>query len=99
MLKITTYFTEPRVLGIAILTHFGTWIPDALYLKMMFRLKMGYGLNLKNPTTFNEKLQWLKLYNRNRSRSQSVKSNPPVLHYSRGKEKSRLCACDSAWRT
>ena len=64
MLKITTYFKEPRVLGIALLTHFGTWIPDALYLKMMFRLKMGYGLNLKNPTTFNEKLQWLKLYNR-----------------------------------
>ncbi len=64
MLKITTYFKEPRVLGIALLTHFGTWLPDALYLKMMFRLKMGYGLNLKNPTTFNEKLQWLKLYNR-----------------------------------
>lgn len=64
MLKITTYFTEPRVLGIALLTHFGTWLPDVLYLKIMFRLKMGYGLNLKNPTTFNEKLQWLKLYNR-----------------------------------
>lgn len=64
MLKITTYFKEPRVLGIAILTHFGTWLPDALYLKIMFRLKMGYGLNLKNPKTFNEKLQWLKLYNR-----------------------------------
>lgn len=64
MLKITTYFKEPRVLGIALLTHFGTWLPDALYLKMMFRLKMGYGLNLKNPKTFNEKLQWLKLYNR-----------------------------------
>ena len=30
----------------------------------MFRLKMGYKLNLKNPQTFNEKLQWLKLYNR-----------------------------------
>ena len=25
---------------------------------------MGKRLNLKNPTTFNEKLQWLKLYNR-----------------------------------
>ena len=64
MLKITTYFKEPRVLGIALLTHFGTWLPDVLYLKIMFRLKMGYGLNLKNPKTFNEKLQWLKLYNR-----------------------------------
>ena len=26
---------------------------------------MGYPLNLKDPKTFNEKLQWLKLYNRN----------------------------------
>lgn len=72
MLKITTYFKEPRVLGIALLTHFGTWLPDALYLKMMFRLKMGYGLNLKNPTTFNEKLQWLKLYNRKPEYTQMV---------------------------
>jgi len=25
---------------------------------------MGKRLNLRNPRTFNEKLQWLKLYNR-----------------------------------
>lgn len=25
---------------------------------------MGYSLNLKDPKTFDEKLQWLKLYNR-----------------------------------
>lgn len=50
--------------SLAILSHFGTWLPDSLYLKIMFRLKMGYKLNLKNPQTFNEKLQWLKLYNR-----------------------------------
>jgi len=33
-------------------------------LKLMFRLKQGYKLNLDNPVTFNEKLQWLKLNNR-----------------------------------
>lgn len=38
--------------------------PDRLYLKMLFRLRVGYRLNLDNPKTFNEKLQWLKLYNR-----------------------------------
>lgn len=39
-------------------------IPDKQYLKMLFRLKMGCRLDLKNPKTFNEKLQWLKLYDR-----------------------------------
>lgn len=64
MQKLSTYFKEPDKFCLAILTHFGTWIPDALYLRIMFRLKMGYSLNLKKPKTFNEKLQWLKLYNR-----------------------------------
>lgn len=39
--------------------------PDELYLKLLFRCMMGYKLNLKNPKSFSEKLQWLKLYNRN----------------------------------
>lgn len=30
--------------------------------KMYFKIVLGYKLNLKNPKTFNEKLQWLKLY-------------------------------------
>lgn len=38
--------------------------PDELYLKMLFPLRTGYKLNLKNPQTFNEKLQWLKLNHR-----------------------------------
>lgn len=40
------------------------FLPDKLYLQIVFRLEMGYKLNLKNPQTFSEKLQWLKLYNR-----------------------------------
>lgn len=39
-------------------------IPDEPYLKLMFRLKMGKSLDLNNPKTFNEKLQWLKLHDR-----------------------------------
>ena len=31
-------------------------------LKLLFRLKQGYSLNLKSPQTFNEKLQWMKLF-------------------------------------
>lgn len=40
-------------------------ISPKLELKLLFRLKQGYSLNLKNPKTFNEKLQWIKLYDRN----------------------------------
>lgn len=40
-------------------------IPDTIYIKMMYRKKIGKKLNLKKPKTFNEKLQWLKIYDRN----------------------------------
>ena len=39
-------------------------IPDKMYLKMRFKARTGRKLNLKNPVTFNEKLQYLKLYDR-----------------------------------
>lgn len=37
---------------------------DEAYLRKLFYFKMGYNLNLANPRTFCEKLQWLKLHNR-----------------------------------
>ena len=43
----------------------GRLIPDKAYLKLRFRADMGKKLNLKNPETYNEKLQWMKLYDRN----------------------------------
>ena len=49
----------------AIIEKFNFLFPDKFYLLLMFRLKMGRKLDLKNPKTFNEKLQWLKLHNRN----------------------------------
>lgn len=49
----------------ATLKNLNFLFPDKLYLQLMFRCKMGRSLDLKNPRTFNEKLQWLKLYNRN----------------------------------
>ncbi len=44
--------------------HLLDWMDDKHYLKLAFRAKMGYPLDLKNPRTFNQKLQWLKLYDR-----------------------------------
>lgn len=40
------------------------WLPDKEYLKLLYRCKMGYSLELKNPLTFSDKLQWLKLHDR-----------------------------------
>ena len=37
---------------------------DKKYIKKEFYYKMGKVLDLDNPQTFNEKLQWLKLYDR-----------------------------------
>lgn len=38
---------------------------DEEYLKRCFRARVGYLPNLANPVTFNEKMQWLKLNDRN----------------------------------
>ena len=45
--------------------NIGKVIPDKLHLKIMFRYHMGKKLDFKNPKTYNEKLQWLKIYDRN----------------------------------
>ena len=45
---------------------------DKIYLKMLYRNRMGKKLNLKNPKTYNEKLNWLKIYNRNPEYSKMV---------------------------
>lgn len=40
-------------------------LSDRAYLKLIYRAHMGKRLDLRTPKTFNEKLQWLKLYDRN----------------------------------
>ena len=39
--------------------------PSKLYLKKVYKKTFGKNLDLKDPKTFNEKIQWLKLYNKN----------------------------------
>lgn len=39
-------------------------IPDKMYLKLQYRATMGKKLDLKDPKSINEKLQWMKLYDR-----------------------------------
>lgn len=68
-MNIKKYIKHPRLildyLKIKKLNgRYGKNLDDESYLKRVFKIHMGKELNLKNPQTFNEKLQWLKLYNR-----------------------------------
>ena len=54
--RITTYFGRSKI---------SRFVPDKIYLKHQYRNYVGKKLNLDDPKTFNEKLQWLKLYERN----------------------------------
>jgi hypothetical protein len=63
--KLLEYMKNPY----KIVNYFGSrgklkFLPDKLYLKLIFHARMGYRLNLDLPITYNEKLQWLKLYDR-----------------------------------
>lgn len=65
MLPLTTYIKFPRLFGLAVLTKLAKYFTnDKLYLQLRYYFELGKKLNLDNPRTFNEKLNWLKLYNR-----------------------------------
>ena len=40
------------------------WVNDKTHLKLLYKGCFGQKLDLNNPKLFNEKLQWLKLYDR-----------------------------------
>lgn len=66
MKKINDYFKNPKKIIIYMMNkNYFDFLNDEIYLKWKFSLKFGKNLNLKNPRTFNEKMQWLKLHDRN----------------------------------
>ena len=68
MLRIWNIFvrilTKKGYVRLKVLDIVAQYLTDRVYLKMKFPLCVGYKLNLESPKTYNEKLQWLKLYNR-----------------------------------
>lgn len=62
--KIVKLITNPKT-RFNFLNEKGIYslLPDKVFLKKAFKANLGHCLNLDNPKTFNEKLQWLKLYN------------------------------------
>ena len=49
----------------ALLYRLGLIVPDRIFIMLKYRKAFGRWPNLKNPQTFNEKLNWLKLHDRN----------------------------------
>lgn len=45
--------------------YIGRLLPDEVFLRLQYKRLLGRSLNLENPTTYTEKLQWLKLHDRN----------------------------------
>ena len=56
LIKQTKLFLEQNIFK---------YMSDEMFLKFYYLIFFGKKLDLKNPKTFNEKLQWLKLYDRN----------------------------------
>ena len=63
--RILRTIKHPRTIGSALLRIFAHWITDdEWYVKKRYYLSTGDRLNLESPQTFNDKLNWLKLYDR-----------------------------------
>jgi hypothetical protein len=45
--------------------YLSRFIPTKIYLKIIYKKNFDRSLNLKNPQTLNEKIQWKKLYDKN----------------------------------
>lgn len=57
-------FNKERLFYALAYRGFWRFLDDEAFLKIAFRFLMGYRLDLNRVETYNEKLQWLKLHNR-----------------------------------
>lgn len=64
-MNIVNVLKHPNMLMAAIWARVGGNVSDETYLKWRYRFIFGKKLNLENPKSFNEKINWLKIYNRN----------------------------------
>lgn len=76
------YLSNLQLFRSVLLAHLGQFLPDEIYIKLKWKNAMGYPLNLDNPITFNEKLQWLKLNDRKSIYTQMVDKYGAKLYVS-----------------
>lgn len=70
--RVLYYLHNLHELEFALAIRYPKLFSDKQFLKVLYRKFMGSELNLECPKTFNEKLQWLKLYDHNPKYTQMV---------------------------
>lgn len=66
MIKFLKVLKKPKLIPLYLLKlKLFKFLPDEIFIKLIYYFSMDIKINLKNPVNFNEKLQWLKLYDRN----------------------------------
>ncbi len=63
MQPIINYIKSPRTFAISVVENLHWLFREPVYMRILYRLKMKRKLHLDNPQDYQEKLQWLKLYN------------------------------------
>ena len=60
MRKIIKILKKPQTIILYLMDKNYLWfLPDSVFIKLKYKLIIGKKLNLQNPKTYNEKLQWL----------------------------------------
>lgn len=72
IIKVVQWIKDPKRFLNGLLLKLSPFLPDKLFLSCMVRLQCGYWINWKHPHYYNEKLQWLKLNNKNSSYTMMV---------------------------
>ena len=62
--KVKNFVDHPRGILLTQLGKVAPYLPDSMFLHLKYYLRMGKRLHLHHPKTYNEKIQWLKLYGR-----------------------------------
>ena len=72
-MKLETIIKNPYKIILSLGNHeLVNWMPDKMYISLSYRARMGKKLDWNNLRTFNEKLQWLKLYDHDPRYTQMV---------------------------
>ena len=62
MITVNKFFNKVRN---SLEWRLSKYLPDKAYLSYLYKHYMGKPMNWENPITYNEKLNWLKIYYRN----------------------------------
>lgn len=71
-MKLKSLFSLRKWVGFYLGTGLGKQLPDKQFIELEYYAYIGKCLNLRKPITYNEKIQWLKLYDRNPLYTQMV---------------------------